>query len=314
MTIQQLQYIVAIDRHRHFARAAESCFVTQPTLSSMVRKLERELDLVIFDRRRSPVEPTPEGKHILAQARMVLREVEILRDMATDSNAALSGRLHVGVIPTVAPYLLPLFLGDLLQTHPGLELRVEELTTRQILERLQRGELDVGILATPLDATGMEETPLYNERFMLYASPHMGLPPKGSVDPDHIDTDQLWVLREDYCLRGQVADLCGSTDGWRNEGRFLYASGSIEGLLRMVDAQGGLTVVPELATLGMGKEQRAMLREFTEPVPVRRISLLTHRHFGRPKLVQPLVAAIQAGVGPHVGGTGPQRVLPVKHI
>lgn len=312
MTLQQLQYIVAIDTHRHFARAAESCFVTQPTLSSMVKKLEEELGVVLFDRSKVPVVPTVEGEALIAQARVVLTEVQVLRAMADTSRDEEGGELRLGVIPTVAPYLLPLFLGELIRKYPALTVSVEELTTESIIDRLEHGRLDMGLLATPLGIPGLKEDPLFKERFLLYVSPDEGLGAKRYVLPSEIRADRLWLLEEGHCLRSQVLDLCELREQGEGMGRLAYVSGSMEALMRMVDTQGGLTVVPELATVGMSGEQRGRLRHFQEPVPVREIALVTYRHAVKNKLQQVLRAEILAGVEPHLHQASTVHVLPVK--
>jgi LysR family hydrogen peroxide-inducible transcriptional activator len=311
MTIQQLQYIVAIDTHRHFARAAEACFVTQPTLSSMVKKLEEELGVVLFDRSKSPVVPTAEGEVLVAQARSVLKEVQLLKETADATRGEHAGELRIGMIPTLAPYLLPLFLGDLLRKHPALHVSVEELTTEVITERLVHGQLDVGLLATPLGVSGLKEEPLFNERFLLYVSPDEGIGKKHYVLPSEIQADRLWLLEEGHCLRSQVMDLCELREQGGGFGRFAYVSGSIEALMRMVDVQGGLTVVPELATVGMGPDQRARLREFRSPVPVREIGMVTYRHSVKVRLLQLLKEHVLAGVAGHLRQIRLPKVLPV---
>lgn len=309
MTVQQLQYIVAIDTHRHFARAAEACFVTQPTLSSMVKKLEEELGVVLFDRSKSPVVPTVEGEALVEQARSVLKEVQLLKDMADATRGEHVGELRIGMIPTLAPYLLPLFLGDLLGKHPALKVTVEELTTEVITDRLMHGQLDVGLLATPLAMAGLKEEPLFNERFLLYVSPEESIGMKHYVLPTEIQADRLWLLEEGHCLRSQVMNLCELRE--QGKGRFAYVSGSIEALMRMVDTLGGLTVVPELSTVGMGAEKRARLREFHTPVPVREIGLVTYRHSAKERLLQVLRDHVQVGVAPHLRNVRSPKVLPV---
>lgn len=311
MTVQQLQYIVAIDTHRHFARAAETSFVTQPTLSTMVRKLEEELGVVLFDRSKSPVVPTAEGAVLVEQARSVLKEVQLLKDMADASRGEHAGELRIGMIPTLAPYLLPLFLGGLLRKHPALVVTVEELTTEVITERLVHGRLDAGLLATPLGVPGLKEDPLFNERFLLYVSPEEGIRKKHYVLPSEIHPDRLWLLEEGHCLRSQVMDLCALREQGEGSGRFAYVSGSIEALMRMVDAQGGLTVVPELATVGMRPGHLARLREFRSPVPVREIGMVTYRHSAKERLLQLLRDHVLAGVAPHLRQARAAKVLPV---
>lgn len=278
----------------------------------MVKKLEEELGVVLFDRSKVPVVPTVEGEALIAQARVVLNEVQVLRAMADTSRDEEGGELRLGVIPTVAPYLLPLFLGELIRKYPALTISVEELTTESIIDRLEHGRLDMGLLATPLGIPGLKEDPLFNERFLLYVSPDEGLGAKRYVLPSEIRADRLWLLEEGHCLRSQVLDLCELREQGEGMGRLAYVSGSMEALMRMVDTQGGLTVVPELATVGMSGEQRSRLRHFQEPVPVREIALVTYRHAVKNKLQQVLRAEILAGVGPHLHQASTVHVLPVK--
>ncbi len=312
MTLQQFQYIVAIDTHRHFGRAAEACFVTQPTLSNMVKKLEEELGLILFDRSKVPVVPTAEGRRLVDQARTVLKEVQALQDMADASRDEHAGELRIAMIPTLAPYLLPLFLGGLLRENPALNISVEELTTAAIVDRLEHGQLDVGVLATPLGIAGLKEEPLFKERFLLYVSPGEGIGRKQYVLPQDIQADRLWLLEEGHCMRTQVVDLCHLRELGREGGRFAYLSGSLEALMRMVDTQGGLTVLPELATVGMGEHQRERLREFKSPVPVREIALVSWRHTAKHRLQQLLHARITAAVAPHLRPLRMPRVVPVN--
>ncbi|HEX2616104.1 MAG TPA: hydrogen peroxide-inducible genes activator [Flavobacteriales bacterium] len=297
MNLQQLEYIVAIDTHRHFAKAAAACFVTQPTLSSMVKKLEIELGVTLFDRTKSPVVPTAIGTTLIEQARAVLKETAVLKHLAEGTRELERGELRIGMIPTLAPYLLPLFLGRLLKEHPFLKVSIEELTTETIIDRLTRERLDVGVLATPLNVPGLKEDVLFRERFFVYASDDERFGRKRYVLPADIDPDRLWLLEEGHCLRSQVMNLCELRRKGGAAGHLEYVSGSIDALLRMVDTQGGLTIVPELATFDMDRKRKARLREFKAPAPVREISTVTYRHFMKDRLLQRLRAVIMAEAG-----------------
>jgi LysR family transcriptional regulator, hydrogen peroxide-inducible genes activator len=308
MTLQQLEYIVAIDTHRHFAKAAAACFVTQPTLSGMVKKLEEQLGVVLFDRSKSPVVPTAMGTVLVAQARAVLKEAGLFLHLAEDRHQE-GGELRVGIIPTLSPYLLPLFLGRLLEDHPGIRLRVEELTTGIILDRLGRETLDVGLMATPLNVPGMKERVLFQEHFLVFVGPDEKLARKRYVLPGDIDPDRLWLLEEGHCMRSQVMNLCELRKGGVH-GNLSFVSGSIDPLLRMVETQGGMTIVPELAAVGMPDVRREHLHAFKAPAPAREISAVTYRHFLKDRLLEPLCAAIVAAVGPHLA-KGKAEVVPV---
>lgn len=203
MNLQQLEYIVAVDQHRHFARAADSCYVTQATLSMMIRKLEDELDAVIFDRSRQPVVPTDAGRRLIEQARIVLKEAALLRQITTEASGELNGQLRIGIIPTLAPYLLPYFLSSFLQKYSGVQVRINELNTAQITEQLAQDKLDVGILATPLPNEGLKTDPLFYERFFVYTSKDEKVLRKKYVAPEDLDTARIWLLQEGHCLRSQ---------------------------------------------------------------------------------------------------------------
>lgn len=310
MTLQQLEYIVAIDTHRHFAKAAAACFVTQPTLSGMVKKLEEELDVVLFDRSKSPVVPTRQGALLVEQARAVLRESGLLMQLAKQSRGHEGGELRVGVIPTLAPYLLPLFLGRFMKEHPGIHLTIEELTTDAIVDRLVRETLDVGLLATPLHIPGLKERTLFRERFLVFAAPGEKVARKRYVLPTDIDPDRLWLLEEGHCMRSQVMNLCELRKAGAH-GNLSYLSGSIGSLVRMVNTQGGLTIVPELAALDMDARQRQRLHPFKAPAPSREISAVTYRHFLKERMLDRLSTAIITAVQGKLG-KGRSEVVPVE--
>lgn len=295
MTLQQLEYIVAIDTHRHFAKAAAACYVTQPTLSGMVKKLEDELGVLLFDRSKSPVVPTVEGSQLVAQARVVLKEAGAFIRMARETREHEGGELRIGVIPTLAPYLLPLFLGRFMEQNPQVHLSIEELTTDTIIDRLARETLDVGLMATPLKVPGLRERVLFQERFLVFAAPEEKMSRKRYVLPADIDPDRLWLLEEGHCMRSQVLNLCELRKAGAH-GHLSYLSGSIGSLIRMVRSQGGLTIIPELATLDMDKPQRDRLHPFKAPAPSREISAVTYRHFLKDRLLEKLCASIVLAV------------------
>lgn len=295
MNLQQLEYIVAIDTHRSFAKAAAACFVTQPTLSSMVKKLEEELNVTLFDRTKPPVVPTAIGSEIVERARVVLKETARLRSVAKGAHGGRS-ELRIGIIPTLAPYLIPLFLPPLLKKHKEMKVTISELTTATITDALVKERIDVGILATPLGIPGLREEPLFHERFLIYASKDERIGRKKYVLPSDIDPDRLWLLEEGHCLRTQVMNLCELRRRSAEDTHLHYVSGSIGSLLRIVDTQGGLTIVPELAALEMVGKQRSRLHEFAPPVPVREISTVTYRHAIKDHALAALRESILEGV------------------
>lgn len=312
MNLQQLEYIVAVDRERHFARAAESCYVTQPTLSMMIQKLEDELGIKIFDRSRQPVRPTKEGEEVLVRARKVLRELESLQVYARELKGEISGTLHLGVIPTLAPYLLPLFLRAFMQAYPMMKVFVKEMVTDEIIARLKAGDLDTGLLAGPLQDTALEEHPLFYEEFFAYAAGNEPLPVRRYLLPSDIDLNKLWLLEEGHCLRNQVFNFCELKRQETTESNLHYEAGSIETLINMVDQQGGITIIPQLALNSLREQQRENIRAFIEPAPVREISLAVSRGFPRTKLLQGLYSSIRDAIPPSMQNRESRNITAIR--
>jgi len=315
MNIQQLTYIIAIDRFRHFARAAEHCRVTQPTLSTMLNRLEEELGVKVFDRSRSPVMPTETGKRIIVQARRILEEVDHLHRLAGEMSDQVEGELRIGVIPTVAPFLLPLFLQDLLASYPKLRITINELTTSEIVIQLKSNMIDAGILATPLGQDAIREVPLYTEPFVVYRSKKLApiRPGKNQnrLNPEDLDLDKLWLLEEGHCLRSQIAALCELKKQNKTYSNLVYEAGSIDSLKRLVDSSGGLTILPALAIREFSKEGMESVQYFRDPVPARQISIVTYRHHLKERIVDVLKEEIQKKVAPMLDESRPFKILEV---
>lgn len=283
MNLQQLEYILAVDAHRHFARAAEQCYVTQPTLSMMIQKLEEEIGVKIFDRSRQPVVLTQAGEALVEQARVILRETERFREMARAEESSLSGELRMGIIPTLSPYLLPLFLQAFMEQYPDIRLKIAERTTAALIDALHKGQLDVAVLVTPLNDNTLREAPLFYEAFVVYSSHDYA---KEFLLPEDIDPHHLWLLEEGHCFRSQILNICEL----RRKDRLSveYEAGSLETLKQLVDAQNGITILPELATLYLSETQLRKVKRFATPEPVREVSLVTHRHLVKQRLVEAL--------------------------
>jgi LysR family hydrogen peroxide-inducible transcriptional activator len=290
MTISQLEYVVAVDTYKNFVLAAEKCFVTQPTLSMQIQKLEDQLGLKIFDRSKQPVVCTEVGVAIVQQARVLLAESQKLLQLAKDQKGKVVGILRLGIIPTLAPYLLPLFLNKFLETYPEVELHVQELATEDILHKLKKGILDGGILATPLGDSALYEQHLFHEPFVAYLSPLNPLFSQNEIGVEDVDIQETWILNEGHCFRNQVLGLCQKKQK-ENHG-FHYESGSLETLKRLVELGKGMTILPELAAKEVPIERQYMLRSFLAHVPVREISMVTHRQFIKKKLVDALVGTL----------------------
>lgn len=296
MTLVQLEYLLALDTYRQLTIAAEKSFISQPALTMQLQKLEDELGVKLFDRSKQPVVPTEIGMAVIEQARVVVQESHRVADLVQTYKQEVAGEIRVGIIPTLAPYLLPLFLAQFLQKYPLVRLRVRELTTDTLVQLLKSGQIDVGIAVTPIGDERLQEHPLFYEEFVVYVEEKDLHHNKQFVLAEDIDPDRLWLLEEGHCMRSQIMNLC-ELRKQRIEGQqFYYEAGSIEGLKKMVDRYGGLTILPELATLDIPDAQVDQLRRFARPVPVREVSLLTHRNFVKRPLIDALKAEILQAV------------------
>jgi LysR family hydrogen peroxide-inducible transcriptional activator len=288
MTIVQLEYIVAVDTYRSFVAAAEKCFVTQPTLSMQVQKLEDTLGVKLFDRSKQPVTPTEIGIDIIQQARVLLAESEKIKEIISDRQRELSGELKVGIIPTISPYILPKVIKGFIERYPQVKLVVWEQTTEQIIQQLKLGTLDCGILSTPLRESALKEIPVFYENFVAYASKNSKLSKKKNITPDDIDMEEIWVLNEGHCMREQVLNICQrrkSTQGFQH---FEYNTGSVETLKRMVEQNNGATILPELALVDMSEKQMEKVRYFKSPEPAREVSIVIQKNFLKRRMVEAL--------------------------
>jgi LysR family hydrogen peroxide-inducible transcriptional activator len=310
MNLQQLEYIIAVDRHRHFAKAAERSFVTQPTLSMMIQKLEAELGVQIFDRKKQPVVPTREGAEIISRARQVLAEVSHLKDYAKELKGEISGEIRLGIIPTLAPYLLPLFLKSFSMQYPQLKIFIKEMVTEDIIGQLKTGDLDMALLATPLHDSMLVENHLYYEEFFAYASHSEKLPKKKYILPKDINPDHLLLLEEGHCMRNQVFNLCSLKKPENNAINLFYEAGSIETLINLVDKDQGITIIPQMAKLHLSASQRKNIREFANPKPVREISIVTSLNFPRKKILELLLASIKENIPFHLKSTN-KKILDI---
>ncbi len=303
MTLTQLDYIVSVDTYRHFANAAEACHVTQPTLSMQIQKLEDELGVLVFDRSKQPVVPTETGQTILVQARDVLRAARRIPEIVSESKEAFRGDFRIGIIPTLAPYLLPYFIGEFVGKYPAVSVHIQELVTEQIVEKLRNGLIDVGLVVTPLTENGITEIPLFQEPFVAYAAESNLLLTKATVSPADLKTDGLWLLTEGHCFRSQVMNLCGADRQSNCTTALRYETGSLETLIKLIDKQGGFTLLPYLATLDMDASRRARLRSFDAPSPVREVSLVMHRSFLKRQIINAFKQEILAYLPTELIGT-----------
>ncbi|MFP5039445.1 LysR substrate-binding domain-containing protein [Parasediminibacterium sp. JCM 36343] len=311
MTLVQLEYIVAVDTYRHFAKAAEHCFVTQPSLSAQIQKLEEELGVKIFDRTKQPVLPTEPGLQLIEQARKIIAECASFTEMVDSKKNILTGELKIGVIPTLAPYLLPLFIQAFAAKFPLVRLVVNELTTDILIARLREGRIDVGLLVTPLNEKGIQEDVLFYEEMVAYISNKNEAYKKNYVLATDIDPEKLWLLEEGHCFRSQIINLCELRKSSKEGSHFEYEAGSLETLRRMVEVNDGITILPELATTDLSTEQQKSIRHFQAPAPVREVSIITHRDFAKRRLVEALRTAIIASIPEKVKNNTKGNIIPI---
>lgn len=295
MTLQQLEYIVALDTHRHFVTAAEHCFVTQPTLTLQIKKLENEMGTIIFDRTKQPIVPTSAGEAIINKARQILREANQLKDIVNEEKDSSSGTFRIGVIPTVAAYLVPRFLNDFVENNPKTKLIIREVESNQIIHELKNDTLDIGLMATPLEESNLREIPLFNEPFLLYTSTLHPYYNKKEMSTAEMSEKGLWLLTEGHCLRNQVLNICNERNAKSNN--FTYESGSIETLKNLVKHNLGYTLVPELSVIDELEDKR--IKRFTNPEPVREMSLVVHNSFNKEAIIEKLSESIKKDLPIH---------------
>jgi LysR family hydrogen peroxide-inducible transcriptional activator len=274
MTLTQLKYILAVERCHNFAQAARECFVTQPTLSMQIAKLEDYLQVIIFDRSVTPVRPTTLGKRVLAMARDVVHRSDALEELARASRQEVAGEYNLAVIPTLAPYLLPLFVENFRSKWPKVQLRLYEYQTDEIIAMLKEDKLDAAILATPLEVKDIKEEPLFHEGFQLLFSPGHPLLKEKEVREQDLSLEEAWLLKEGHCLRAQVLQLCRPSKTTQEKAVF-FEGGSIETLVNLLTGMKGFTVVPELAIPHLNADVKKRLRPLKGKRPVREVSLVT---------------------------------------
>lgn len=294
MTLQQLEYILAVDQHRHFTKAAEQCFVTQPTLSAMIQKLEEELEVKIFDRTQQPICPTQVGALIIKQAREVLVQVDKVKNIIEEEKQEIGGKFRLGILPTIAPYLLPRFFQQMVQKYPKLDVTVAEMKTPDIKRALLTGEIDAGILAELPDMEMYNHTHLFYEEFFAYVSRKDNLFEKKVIKSSDLSGELLWLLDEGHCFRDQMVRFCSIKAA--RDSQLTYQLGSMETFMRMVESGKGMTFVPELAVDQMSEQQKELVRSFAIPTPARRIIMLTENNYIRHSLINAVQAEIQSSV------------------
>lgn len=294
MTLQQLEYIVAVYRTRHFVKAAEACGVTQPTLSAMIQKLEAELDVKLFERSSQQVMPTAIGKVVVEQAWKVLNRARKLKDIVAEEKKSLTGTFRLGILPTIAPYLLPRFFPRLMRENSSLEIRVVEMKTADIRRAIDRGEIDAAVMVDTGDLDDYALTTLFYEQFLAYVSPSDQLSAKKSIKTSDLSNELLWLLDEGHCFRDQLVKYCQLKAAKSSQSA--YSLGSIETFMRIVENGQGMTFIPELATMQLTPTQKELVRPFAIPIPTREVVMATSKSFVRQSLLDMIVGQIRNSV------------------
>lgn len=273
MTITQLQYVLAVAEHKNFTLAAEKCFVTQPTLSMQIQKVEEELDIIIFDRSKKPIQLTEVGQKIVAQAKNIVNEADRIQDIVDQQKGFIGGEFRLGIIPTIMPTLLPMFLHNFIKKYPKVKLIIEELNTNEIITKLKNGHLDAAIAATPLEEEKIKEIVLYYEPFMVYIPVSHPKFTQEELEVNDLNMDEILLLQDGHCFRDGILNLCKNNSQF-NDSKFTIESGSFETLIRLANEGLGITLLPYLHTLELPEKEKSKLKHFKDPKPSREVSLI----------------------------------------
>lgn len=293
MNIQQLEYLIAVDKYKHFGKAAQACFITQPTLSAMIHKLEEELDVKIFDRTTHPIRTTDLGIQIIEHAQNVIDSVNKLKSSADLLKNILGGKINLGIIPTVSSYILTTEIFDFLQSNPKVEMTVKEMTTEHIIKGLKSGELDAGIISTPYTAANeFSKDFLFNEELMIYSIDSQ-FDKDTFVAPQDIDINKVWLLEEGNCLRTQFENICHLKENTLKPKNLNYKASNVNTLIQIVDKLGGVSVITELAKDQLLEEQKEHVSRFRKPFPYREISIIYYKPTYKQKIIDGLVSSIK---------------------
>ena len=294
MNIQQLEYLIAVDKYKHFGNAAQACFITQPTLSAMIQKFEDEMDVKIFDRTTHPIRTTDVGIQLIVEAKRVIDAINELKSKASLLNNVLAGKLNLGILPTISGFILPTEIFQFLKNHPKIELNIKEMTTDNIIKGLKTGELDAGIISTPYAAANeFYHDFLFNEELMLYDSDESESAKKDSfVVPEDIDVQKVWLLEEGNCLRTQFENICELKENSVKPKNLEFVASNINTLIQLVDKLGGISILPELAVEQLNETQKQKVKRFRKPFPYREISVIYYKPTYKQKILDELIAFI----------------------
>lgn len=291
MTITQLKYVLAVAEFKNFTVAAENCFVTQPTLSMQIQKLEDELNVKIFNRKKKPIELTIIGEKIIDQAKLIVDESNRINDIVDQQKGFIGGEFKLGIIPTIMPTLLPYFLKNFLNKYPKVKLIIQELNTDQIIKKINDGHLDAGIAATPLENEAIKEKPLYYEPFVGFVSPDHRLFEKEFISEHDLDINDILLLEDGHCFKNSIVNLCQSSSN-TDKTHFQLESGSIKTLIKLSKEGLGMTLIPYLHTLDLSDEDHKYLKQFNNTVPAREVSLIYHKSQLKMQMIEALKTTI----------------------
>lgn len=311
MTLTQLQYLISVDNHRHFARAAEASFVTQPTLSMQIQKLEEELGVLLFDRSKHPVKPTAIGIKIIEQARKVLNESHRVNEILQESKNQMEGPFKLGVLPTISPSLIPRFVRKFHEKFPKIQLQIQELRTEKIVEMLRIDELDAAIIATPLDEKGLIENPMYYEPFMGFVPENHRLFNESFITNSELDVNDILLLNEGHCFRNSILNICNKklkTDKKPVD----LESGNFETLIRLSKKGFGMTLIPYLHAVDLPQEDQRFIKAIADPKPSREVSLVYTRAELKIKIIEELKSIIQSSIPEKLLAKDNDIVSPLK--
>jgi len=291
MTITQLKYVLAVAEFKNFTLAAEHSFVTQPTLSMQIQKLEDELDVTIFNRKKKPIALTSIGEKIIKQAKLIVDESVRINDIVEQQKGFIGGEFKLGIIPTIMPTLLPIFLKNFLKKYPKVKLIIEELTTEEIIRKLSDGHLDVGIAATPLENEAIKERPIYYEPFVGFVSDDHRLFNQSNITEDDLDIDDVLLLEDGHCFKNSVINICKNKHS-NDHHQFQLESGNISTLIKLSKEGLGMTLIPYLHTLELPEQDKKYLKEFSSSVPAREVSIIYHKSQLKMQLIEALKSTI----------------------
>lgn len=312
MTITQLKYVLAVAEHQNFTIAAEHSFVTQPTLSMQIQKLEEALDVRIFNRTKKPITLTEIGKKIVEQAKTIVEESNRINDIVDQQKGYIGGEFKLAMIPTIMPTLLPIFLKTFNDKYPKVNLLIEELTTEECIKKLKDGHIDAAIAATPLENEDIKELPLYYEPFIGFVPPEHKLASKKVLCVDELEADELLLLKDGHCFKESILNMCSSINS-KNSKSFQIQSGSFDTLIKLAKENLGMTLLPYLHSLDLPEEDKSFMRDFENPVPAREVSLIHHRSQLKMQLINALKSTIDGLVRGAISFHDVKIISPLKN-